>query len=375
MEFITNGFLFDSFNEWMLKINNEVYNLDDCFLIDNDLISVATTFTGGKSILMGDVAKIKTRSFPQYLHLSLDDVSHDFYQMLFSISLYKKDKILCVNVSWGANFLTWRESHNLVLYKESFKNNLINFEMQYLVNIYDAVKDDDYYSDSVDIKMEFEFLLDDFDTLDEIFKYLNSELLKVEKQTEEELVVDGWSNKIVSKFNFPEEYQVYCMKYLQYFVEFLKDMEISAQSTLKTENGQTIFCVTPNDDVSLVEIHNALGLYLSLPQTTDSLPQNMSNDSFTQLKIEKLNFEISSLKNSLRLQDAMIMCYESKSLPPVRGGSVIHRSLEHVISNGKKEESAEFFDGIVKLGIYKIGPLELNFGKLATKFKNMSYKY
>ncbi len=373
MKLITNGLDFSRFNDWKLVVNDEEYSLEDCTLYDEGLISVSTNFTGGKSITTNEIKNIKPSEFPQYLHLTLDGVEDSFHRMIYSLSVYKLNENLICNFAWGEQFSNWDESYNLLVYKKYFLSSLSDWPSKYLKEVTDDSGDYKYYSDSADVYLTYEIPVYDFQNLEGVFNHIRSELLEVEELTKEELLVDGLSNKLISKFNFPPEYETYCVKYLQYFVEFLKDMGINAQSSLIVNSGQTLFSVEPTDkDVSLSSLHDALGLYLCLPTQSDLISADNA-DILTQMKIEKLNFEVTSLKSALRLKDAMLFSYEnSTQMVNVQNHSVvINGSLESVVVDGKKEQPAEFFDGIVKLGVYKVGPLELDVGRIANKLKQL----
>ncbi|HCH1591297.1 TPA: hypothetical protein NKQ36_002441 [Vibrio parahaemolyticus] len=361
IEVITNGSGIEHHSTWVLNVNGRMYILDDCTKHDDERVFVSSNNTGGESIKISDVEDTPSSEFPSNIYLGLDCTDIDFHEMVRVIYLFSDENYIYFDYTWGEFFSSWDQPFNLIRLRRSIQNHLSLIRPELVDN---ELSDASY--DAADLYIGYKLPKKDFVYLKDIFDLIKRDLDRASMQAHKEMIVNGWSDKVVSAFRFPEAYQTYCVKYLQYFVEFLNDMGIEAKSSLSIDGRDTLFCIEPLDkDTSLKQIHDALGLYLGLASRGDIIASRDSFDVMTQVKIEKLNFEITSLKSALRLKDAMLLAYESNTSVAANHDNVIEGSLEFVVTNNERETSAEFFDGIVKLGVYKIGPLELDVGKLA----------
>jgi hypothetical protein len=128
-------------------------------------------------------------------------------------------------------------------------------------------------------------------------------LLEFHQEVERSL---KWSpfteNSLVAWFEFPEAIKVPCEQYLQYFVQFLRDLGVEANSELKQQAGHVLFSVTPVDKEDALEsIRDALDIYLRLPSSP-------LNDFGTagDAEIQRLAANILHLKGQLQLARAVL---------------------------------------------------------------------
>jgi hypothetical protein len=89
MELITNGLQFDQYNEWTLKIANEIHKLDERSLFYEKLTFVATNFMSGKSITTKEIVSLAPNTLSEHLYRSLDNVEYNLCNTIFSFSRLK----------------------------------------------------------------------------------------------------------------------------------------------------------------------------------------------------------------------------------------------------------------------------------------------
>lgn len=107
---------------------------------------------------------------------------------------------------------------------------------------------------------------------------------------------------IVARFDFPESNQIPGEQYLLYFSQCLRDIGITAKTSVVEEAGSVLFSVIPTDRTEALSIlQEALEIYLALP----SSPLVKSSDSFAirrlEYQIEALHFQVRSHQRELRM--------------------------------------------------------------------------
>lgn len=111
-------------------------------------------------------------------------------------------------------------------------------------------------------------------------------------------------NSLVTWFNFPASIKTSCEQYLIYFVQFLEDLGIKANSEIKDDAGRILFSVTPADGASaLGNIKQALEAYLDLPRNPEF---NAVADEFSDMAVSQLKANVFFLKSQLALAQAML---------------------------------------------------------------------
>jgi hypothetical protein len=118
-------------------------------------------------------------------------------------------------------------------------------------------------------------------------------------EIETEIFSDSSSHSIVTSFNFPKEVAVSCEQYLQYFIQFLRDLGVEATSELKHKAGQVLFTVTPVDErEALDKIQTALNIYLELPTSPVSI------DTENEIAVLRLESTVHRLQSDFKLAAA-----------------------------------------------------------------------
>lgn len=112
------------------------------------------------------------------------------------------------------------------------------------------------------------------------------------------------NNSLVTWFNFPAPIKASCEQYLIYFLQFLEDLGIKANSEIKEDAGRVLFSVTPVDGPSaLGKIKEALEVYLDLPRNQEF---NAAVDEFSNIAVSQLKANVFFLKSQLSLAHAML---------------------------------------------------------------------
>lgn len=111
-------------------------------------------------------------------------------------------------------------------------------------------------------------------------------------------------NSLVTWFNFPSPIKTSCEQYLIYFVQFLEDLGIKANSEIKEDAGRILFSVTPADGPSaLGKIKEALEAYLDLPRNPEF---NAVADDFSDMAVSQLKANVFFLKSQLAIAQAVL---------------------------------------------------------------------
>ncbi|BCL72184.1 hypothetical protein TUMSATVNIG1_41510 [Vibrio nigripulchritudo] len=231
---------------------------------------------------------------------------------------------------------------------------------------------DDYMAT---IYFNIDYSLPNEDLLSTIETVKNTIDVGLEK-AEEKLLLGGYSNKIVAKFQFAPEAQQACTSYVLYFIEFLRDMGIDANGQIESHESNVLFTVEPKSkDESLTVISQALAMYLSSSEVDihNITPSADELDPLTELKIEKLKSEIDRLKSSLRTNEA-ILRYQDRLLTNSKHTQLPKQPLEglsEVYVDDKKLDKGSFLGGGIKLGVYKKAGIEIDWKALISFFSRI----
>ncbi|MBU8883843.1 hypothetical protein KSK37_12175 [Kaistella sp. DKR-2] len=175
-------------------------------------------------------------------------------------------------------------------------------------------------------------------------------------------------NSITKTFNFPEEIRQVCEQYLVYFSKFLEDYGIEISSQLKSEQGETIFTITPKNDIeALQNIHNLLAFYLTLPNAKNLEVIAME---YKDVSVQQLLANIFHLKSQLLLATSMI---ESKNatIESLKFSNFQKQNFieEKIIKNEEKT-----FDGLVSIREFEYKGLRLNLPEIFRRLKRVISK-
>jgi hypothetical protein len=139
--------------------------------------------------------------------------------------------------------------------------------------------------------------------LNETFIDLIEFICSVHEATERQLTANLNKGSLVTFFDFPPMVKVACEQYLQYFIQFLDDLGIEADSEISSDAGKVLFSVTPRSgEEALDMIQKALSAYLDLPRSDVGGYDVMGGD----IALNQLRANISHLQGQLALAQGMI---------------------------------------------------------------------
>lgn len=354
------GFPRENYKKWNLFLGAKAYSLEQCTSFSDEQIEISRNSLGISSLKLDIFNGLVGSQLPEELFFYIDDCHQELNDFINAIQVYKKSGKTYIWICWGASYSNWSERFNLKLIRDKICQEIKNNNPEFIEHA--EVSDDS--EDCADLYISFcygESILIK-DAILQSGRYLS----ELEKNVLNDLIVGDLSHKVVAIFNFPNEYDSICAKYLHYFIEFLSDIGVEANSSIICNEYETLFSIEPkNKEQSLEVIKNALSAYLGLP----SIDMNHDfdiDDTIQSLKLEKLRFEVDSLKNALRIKDALLK-HSSGCDNKISNFNPIIDSVSEVVIDGKKQNKAEFFDGLIKLGIYKLGPLEIDCGGIVSR--------
>jgi hypothetical protein len=178
-------------------------------------------------------------------------------------------------------------------------------------------------------------------------------------KTKFELVAISRNSSVIAEFNFPNHHQAACMQYLAYFSEFLRLIDVDANSELSSESKNVLLSVTPTDGkVALALVKAALGVYLRLPDgaVTDAAFKD-SDAAIRNLASTVIHFRDLVAATS---HSALISGSEPKTLAD---------SATQCASGGAVESKASFFGGRLLIKKLERGPLEIDLPRIISEFK------
>jgi hypothetical protein len=136
-----------------------------------------------------------------------------------------------------------------------------------------------------------------------ILEQLWAFVAEVHEVTERELTANLNKGSLVTFFDFPPAVKVACEQYLQYFIQFLDDLGIEADSQISSEAGKVLFSVTPNSGEEALEaIQAALATYLELPQKPDMGGFDVTAD----IAVNQLRSQVLHLQGQLMVAQGML---------------------------------------------------------------------
>lgn len=173
------------------------------------------------------------------------------------------------------------------------------------------------------------------------------------------------------RFKFPPHLNSACEQYLAYFGQFLNDLGLESNTELKQIGSEIIFSVNPkNKNEALQKIHEAIQVFLALPDFNEKLEISLSEDSIENIKAQRLLSTIDHLKSQIHLANAMNMALEEK-LSQKPETELFISSLEEAKINGETESKVQFFRGIIEIKKFEKNGFSIDFPKLITEFKKL----
>lgn len=182
------------------------------------------------------------------------------------------------------------------------------------------------------------------------------------------LIMQLNESSLVSYFNFPSEIESACKQYLIYFIEFLKDLGINAESNISTHSDQTIFTVTPIDKNHALElIKEMLNAYLNLPSSPEMSTINVINGD---IGIQQLVANIQFFKSQCQLGNAVLQAKNAT----IDSLELTNFQLKQILDTKEKEikkqnEGEDLIKGIVKVNKLENKGISINLGEILRRLK------
>lgn len=159
-------------------------------------------------------------------------------------------------------------------------------------------KEESYYVNSFEVTLPFDFTEG---IVSYCIEYCSDIISNLHTNVIKTLAENLTTNSITLLFDFPADVRVPCEQYLLYFIQFLSDIGVKANSEISNDGHNTLFSVTPMDrDEALDKVRIALDAYLSLPASSVSC--GLDGDILTQ----RLVANISHLQGQLVLAQAVL---------------------------------------------------------------------
>lgn len=166
-------------------------------------------------------------------------------------------------------------------------------------------------------------------------------------------------NSINFEFSVSNDIKIVCEQYLTYFIQFLEDAGIQANSKISSESQKILFSVIPNDpNIALENIKEALEVYLQLPRYLDEINKiNINEIAVLQLQsnISHLNSQLALAKATMIAQEKTIATLELISTEKVK--NVVNKNEEKI------------FNGFLTVTEYKKNGLKINLPEILRLLK------
>jgi hypothetical protein len=113
------------------------------------------------------------------------------------------------------------------------------------------------------------------------------------------------SDLITTLFEFPEELKTSCKQYLMYFGQFLADLGINANTSIKEDANRVLFTVMPDDGSEALEkIKEALDIFLNAPENISF--ESQDNTVRKDIAVIQWEANVHHLKGQLALAQALV---------------------------------------------------------------------
>lgn len=210
----------------------------------------------------------------------------------------------------------------------------------------------------------------------EIIDALIAFVREVHEATERTLAASLKRGSLVTYFEFPPAIKIACEQYLQYFIQFLDDLGIEAESEISSEAGRVLFSVTPvSGEEALSTIKQALAAYLDLPSAPDTGGFDLTADpAATQLRANILHLQgqlmmaqgaLQLSQATVRMQATHLSMFQSAQL---QTNVPQLRQIEQPHEN-PRPNSEPLFGETVKVTPLKIKGVEIDLPELLRQLK------
>ncbi|MEO7215093.1 hypothetical protein [Mucilaginibacter sp.] len=171
-------------------------------------------------------------------------------------------------------------------------------------------------------------------------------------------------DSFISVFKFPESIKTPCQQYLMYFGQFLSDLGIEVETTLKEQAHSTLFSVTPKDkDDAMEKIKDVLEMYINLPNSDAFNRINNPNVALIQIQanVMHLNSQIMLAHATIQMKDATIEALKISNYQIQQ--QLYHQEIQ------KEEDEEAVIDGIISVKKYDGQWFSVNIPEILRKLK------
>ncbi|HUB61470.1 MAG TPA: hypothetical protein VL978_12240 [Puia sp.] len=175
-------------------------------------------------------------------------------------------------------------------------------------------------------------------------------------------------------FNFPPEIRSACNQYLMYFGQFLEDLGILADTSLRENMNKVLFTVTPhNKDQAMDVIYEALDVFLHAPDA-EEMAEELTDHDFAhyqwKMTIYHLKAQLELAKALLQAKDATIEAlrianYQVRQPPPP---AATLPTTDPVPAAAEKEDE-DILGGAVSITKYKAKGFTINLPRIIRKLR------
>lgn len=196
----------------------------------------------------------------------------------------------------GVNSKEWKESYSINTFKSIYER-IIKSNKDVILSV------DDYYHPNEICGFVYKIENEDF-SLEESVEIGRKILKEINVNVTSEISQYAGIDNFTTLFEFPEALKTACKQYLVYFAQFLADIGINVDTSIKEEANKVLFTViTNNGDEALDKIKAALEVYINAPGNPES--ETISNES-KDIAVLQWEANIYHLKSQIALQQAIL---------------------------------------------------------------------
>ncbi|MGN6399897.1 MAG: hypothetical protein ACTHMD_05555 [Flavisolibacter sp.] len=313
-------------------------------------------------------------TFQKLINLSFDELKDYFdyisytlvvswgeYPLNISIafpSMIEDDKYILLHPE--INYLKWDKPYSIGAFVDQYKNLISAAEG---VNLIEA---DDRRYELVGDFFGMEIIISHTDKPIKEFIEEAVDKLKLAYLHTLEILNDEYSSdSIIVAYHFPKEIKAACNQYLMYFAQFLSDLGIDAETSIKEQSSKVLFTVTPvGKDQALEMIYKALLIYTEAP--------NNMNDEISNGDIAVIQWRanILHLKSQIELTKAILQAKEET----IKALTIANYQLQSFISKDSSYESKragneDIFGGLATVDNLKLKGITIKLPELLRRLK------
>jgi hypothetical protein len=206
----------------------------------------------------------------------------------------------CIIIPIRPALTKWSKPWNFVQYLSSFKEQLAKLDQGGQLTVLDR-EDSMRFRSAGGNSLRF-VGFDKGVPLTKVIEEIQKKIDAVHEAAERQLTANLNRGSLVTFFDFPPAVKVACEQYLQYFIQFLEDLGIDADSEISSDAGKVLFSVTPRSgEEALGAIQEALAAFLAIPGN-----KNMGQDGMPDIAMMQLRANVSHLEGQLQITQGLL---------------------------------------------------------------------